>query len=287
MYLFAIIISVLFFGGSFLCQDVYRKMRGSTLEASMQFSFIGSMFGLIVLIIINGIKIEYTPFSLIMALLSTINGLGFTFLGFKALKNINLSLYSLFSMLGGMLLPFLQGILFFNERLTYPKVICVILITIALVLTVVKGERKRGTIYYIGIFVLNGMSGVISKIFVSAPFDKVSSAGYSILTAMCSMMISLLILLIISKRKSDGTKMTFPNIAVGAASGIANKLANFLLIIALAHVDSSIQYPMVTGGVMIVSTLICFFGERKPSRREILSVIIAFLGLLLLFVIPE
>jgi len=43
---------------------------------------------------------------------------------------------------------------------------------------------------------------------------------------------------------------------------------------------------MVTGGVMIVSTLICFIGARKPSRRELISVLLAFIGTLLLFVIP-
>lgn len=52
------------------------------------------------------------------------------------------------------------------------------------------------------------------------------------------------------------------------------------------HVDASVQYPMVTGGTIIVSTLICCFGKNKPTKREILAVAVAFIGLLLLFVIP-
>lgn len=43
---------------------------------------------------------------------------------------------------------------------------------------------------------------------------------------------------------------------------------------------------MVTGGVMIVSTLICFFGKSKPSRKELLSVVVAFAAMLALFLIP-
>ena len=73
---------------------------------------------------------------------------------------------------------------------------------------------------------------------------------------------------------------------VCALHGTVGKIANFVLVIALAHVDASVQYPMVTGGVMTVSTLICFFGERKPSRKELLSVALAFLGMLALFLIP-
>lgn len=81
--------------------------------------------------------------------------------------------------------------------------------------------------------------------------------------------------------------MTPKSAAVGALSGAGNRFANFLLIIALSHVDASIQYPMVTGGVMIVSTFLCLFGPKKPSRRELLSVLIGFAGMLALFLIPD
>jgi hypothetical protein len=43
---------------------------------------------------------------------------------------------------------------------------------------------------------------------------------------------------------------------------------------------------MVTGGVMIVSTLICFFGKNKPKKKELISVGLAFIGLLILFLLP-
>jgi drug/metabolite transporter (DMT)-like permease len=154
------------------------------------------------------------------------------------------------------------------------------------VLTVEKGEIKQGTIYYILVFVLNGMSGVLSKIFAESNFPKTSAAGYTNLTSICSLVISGVLLLIISKKKPYGEKFSFAGTLIGAASGIINKIANLILVIALAHVDASVQYPMVTGGVMIVSTLICFFGKNKPSKKEVLSIIVAFIGLLLLFAIP-
>lgn len=43
---------------------------------------------------------------------------------------------------------------------------------------------------------------------------------------------------------------------------------------------------MVTGGTIIFSTLFAFFGKNKPTRREPISVAVAFLAVLLLFVIP-
>ncbi len=286
MYYALIVLSVFMFGGCFALNDVYRKKRGSSIKISLEFTLVSSFSGLIILLMLNGLKLECTPFTLIMALLSSLNGFAFTFCGFKALNHINLSLYSLFSMLGGMTLPFVQGIAFYYEEITLAKLVCFVLITIALILTIDKGERKKGYIYYIGIFVLNGMSGVISKIYTSAQLPKASAAGYSILISICSFVLSLVFLFVLSSKKHNAPKLTLSSSIVSSLCGILNKIANYILVLALLHVDASVQYPMVTGGVMIVSTLICFFGDKKPSKKELVSVSVAFLGMLALFIIP-
>ena len=286
MYYGLIIISVTMFGACFALQDVYRKMRGSGIAISLESSLAGAAAGIVVLLAINGFHFELTPFTLFMAALSALNGMAFTFCSFKALDAINLSLFSLFSMLGGMVLPFVQGIAFYGEGVTLAKIVCVIFICAALALTVTRGEKKKGYVYYVGIFLLNGMSGVLSKIFTSASFEKTSAAWYSIWGAAFTIIFSGVALLIIRSRQKSTQPYTLRAFLVGASGGGINKIANFLLIIALAHVDASVQYPMVTGGVMIVSTLICFFGSRKPSRKEIISVALAFVGMLALFIIP-
>ena len=81
-------------------------------------------------------------------------------------------------------------------------------------------------------------------------------------------------------------KALWQSYGIGALYGVVNKVANFLLVIALAHVDVSVQYPMVTGGTMIISTLLCYLGDKKPSKKEVVSVIFAFIGMLALFLIP-
>lgn len=151
----------------------------------MESTCVGAVAGLLVLIVINGFALEFSPFTLLMAAVSAINSMAFAFCAFRALDHINLSLFSVFSMLGGMILPFFQGIFFYGEGVTLAKGICVLFI-----------------------------------------------------------------------------------------------------IAALANVEASLQYPMVTGGTMIVSTVISCFGDKKPNKREIASVALAFLGMLALFVIP-
>lgn len=128
------------------------------------------------------------------------------------------------------------------------------------------------------------MSGVLAKYYTAAPFEKVSAAGYSILICLCTAAIAVVLLFVLPREK---TKTSTPaSLGIGILSGAGNKLANYLLIIALLHVDASVQYPMVTGGVMIVSTLISYLGPKKPTRRDVVSVIFGFAGMLALFLIP-
>lgn len=283
MYYGLILISVIMFSSCFAFKDFYRSEKGSTFNASIEFTFYSSIMGLLVLLIINKFHFEFTFFTLIMATISSINALAFGFCSFKALEKINLSLFSLFSMLGGMVLPFFQGIIFYNEKITVAKIVCVCFITVALLLSIKKSDKTGGTIYYILIFVLNGMSGVISKIFTSAPYEKTSASGYSVLSALTTVILALVILLLLKQ------KLVLPTVKqlfASAGSGILNRIANLILVISLMHVDTSVQYPMVTGGVMICSTVICLFTKRKPTTKDIIQVILAFLGMLCLAVIP-
>ncbi len=285
MYYGLIMLAVVMFGGCFALNDVYRSRRGSGFAVSLQYTLLSSAAGFAVLFAANGFTLRFTPFTVVMALAWAANSMLFSYFGFKALGYINLSLYSVFSMLGGMMLPFLQGILFYGESVTAAKVICFLLLCAALALTVRKGKAKKGTPFYLGIFVLNGMSGVITKLFTASNLEKASATDYSVWAALCGVFLSAVLLLLVSRREKPD-KLTLPVAALISANGVINKVANLLLVMALAHVDASVQYPMVTGGVMIVSTLLCFFGRNKPSRREIASVLVAFAGLLLLFLLP-
>lgn len=287
MYYGLIILSVLMFGGCFKLQDVYRGLRGSGVRISLDTSFIGAIAAVILLFVINGFRIEFTPFTLIMAALASLNSIGFTFCTLKALERIDLSLFSLFSMLGGMVLPFLQGIIFYKEGLTLAKILCLIFIGAALFLTVTRGNGRGGAIYYVGIFVLNGMSGVLSKIFTESRFEKTSGTSYSLWIAVITALISGVLILSLSGRlKRAESRITVGAVGASAANGAIYQLANLLLVIALSYVDASVQYPMVTGGVIIVSTLICFFEKEKPSKKEMLAVLLSFVGMLLLFAVP-
>lgn len=283
MYYALISVAVIMFGFQFFMNQDYEKKNGNDLASSMVFIFGSSIAGLIVLLAINSFRLEFTWYTLIMAVITALNMMACIFCSLKSLARINLSLYSIFSMLGGMLLPFFAGIFFYDENLTLAKILCFVVVTFALVVTFQKGKSNKGFIYYAGIFVFNGMSGVLSKIFQESTYNKTSDAGYSILSALMTVVIAGIFILFNLKKTKLPAKNSYISLA---GNGILNKVANYLLLISLAHVPASVQYPMVTGGVMIVSTILGFFTPNKPGKREIISLVLSFIGILLLVIIP-
>ena len=279
MYYGIVSAAVLMFSVQFFFTDRYEKEMGGGAASTFFYSLLSAVAGGICLFCVTGTDIGFTPFTLIMATATATNTILFSYFSLKALGKINLSLYSVFSMLGGMMLPFVAGIVFYGEGITAGKIICIVLVMAALAFTVDRDGKKGGTLYYMGIFALNGMSGVLAKIFDSAPYKTTDAASYSLWTAVIMALMSGIILIPLIK----GLKK--PKLSVVLYSfggGAINQIANFLLIISLAFIPASVQYPFITGGVMIASTVIAALTGQRPSRREIASVALSFIGLLVL-----
>lgn len=276
-------IAVVMFGFQFFFNDKFEKNSTSGLRQILKFTLGGNIAGLIVLFAINKFRFEFTPFSLIVALAGAVDGILCTFCSIKALGKINLSLYSLFTMLGGMVLPFAAGLIFFDEKLTVGTVICFVLCAVSLLFTVEKGSKNSGAVYYIGVFIFNGLSGVISTVYQRMDYPKVSETGFSVLKAAVVIVLCAAALAFNKEKKEKFNRTAL--IATGG-NGILNCVANLLLLFSLAKLPASAQYPMVTGGVMIVSTIIAFFTPNKPKKKEIFAVILSFIGILALVLLP-
>lgn len=283
MYYGIVIISVLLFGFQFYFNDEYQKKSGTGASSVFISTFIGSVVGFLCLAVINEFDFSFTPFALIWSFITAINSVLYSICSLKAMEKVNLSVYSLFTMLGGMMLPFIVGLAFYKEGMTVAKAICVAFVTAALLITVNWKKKTGAELYYFAIFILNGMSGVLSKIYEDATLPKVSSGGYSLWIAIMSSVISLIGLIIIGRRLK---KPSLQAILFSAGGGIFNRVANFLLLIALAVLPASVQYPFVTGGVIIVSTAIAALTKQKPTKKEILAVCMSFIGILALILIP-
>lgn len=280
MYYFLVIAAVVLFSLQFLFNQRFENSRGESLKSALEFSLYKSVVIIVIMLIISGFKVQITSFSIIMAVIYAFSGIAMTVFSMKAFAVANLSVYSVFSMLGGMLLPFVLGVGFYNEELTVFKTICCVLIVVSVFLNIKKGKQdKKAIIYYMAVFILNGMAGVISKIHQSSELPHSDSSGFMMLTSVFTVLICAVWLLI--KYKSipliKGKELLY-----ASGYGVFNGIGNLFLLISLSHLPASVQYPLVTGGVMLFSTLISAVRKEKISVKEYIAAAVSFIASVLM-----
>jgi drug/metabolite transporter (DMT)-like permease len=252
----------------------------------MEAACVGSFTGLIVLLLVNGFQLEFTLFTLMMGLLAAINGIAFTFCSFKALDVINLSLFSLFSMLGGMVLPYFYGLIFLNEEITVMKVVALLLITVAIILQN-SGDKKKGSLLFyilcVCVFILNGLVSVVSKAHQIYPeFGVVSNNGFVLLKNLMRFLMFGAMLPFVSKEKGNKLSIKPKMYGVIVASAAISSMAYFLQMVCASTVPATVQFPAVSGGTIVFSALFgMIFFKEKISKKQAICLLLCVVSMII------
>ena len=271
------------FSIGFLCNKRFEQRAGSGFVPAMIFTMVSCLTIGISVLICTGFRIAFSWFSMFFAGLSALLNIAYIYCSVKSFTTANMSVYSVFAMLGGMLLPFFAGMLFFSEPVTWQKGACCILILAALFLSMKTGEKrgKGALLYYMAVFVLNGLNGVFSTIHQTNP-DRIGTESYLMLSSFIAAGLCLMIIVIKERGNTFAVfgKMDKRMIGAMIGYGLTNGTGNLLVLFALIGLPASVQYPMITGGVMVFSTGIALLMREHVCRREFICVLLAFAGLI-------
>lgn len=286
-YIFLVIAAMLY-SLMFLTNRGYQRNNGTGLGNALTFSMYTSLTALIIFLlltlignisswsVLSGFRLEFSAFSSLLAMLASCITIGYSIFSIKALGAVNLSLYSIFAMLGGMLLPSLYGLIFSGEKLTWGKIACYVLIVIALMLTFEKGKKsdRKSLIYCFGVFVLNGLSGVVTSIHREAEFAHmaVSSETFTMTNRAISVCLCLVTFLLIYKKFP---KLKLRDLGNVSGNAVCGGMGNLLQLIALVSLPSSVLFPIITGGTMLFSMIVSFIIKEKPSAKTVIASVIA------------
>lgn len=307
MYYAMLIGASFLFGSQFMVTKAFEKNYGKTVRASLSFSLLYSLFAGVIFFIIklvsSGTVFNLNPFSLCMAFgLSLVNILS-SAIGIKTLALGDIAVYSLFLMLGGMIVPFFAGIVFLKESVSVCNLIGVAIMIIALCLPVffdkknknageaqTDGDTKKKTSVFfyvlcVFLFILNGLSSTLSK-FNSVREGAALGAEFTFYTYGIQFAISLAAFaLTTALGKSDKTQneekqpvILFRPVAIGcgAAFGAVNGTAFLLSSVAAEHVVAVAQYPLITGATILFSSLLAFlFYREKPTALQLVQIVIS------------
>ena len=307
MYYAMLIGASFLFGSQFMVTKAFEKNYGKTVRASLSFSLLYSLFAGVIFFIIklisSGTVFNLNPFSLCMAFgLSLVNILS-SAIGIKTLALGDIAVYSLFLMLGGMIVPFFAGIVFLKESVSVCNLIGVAIMIIALCLPVFFGKKnknagetqtngdtkKKTSVFFyvlcVFLFILNGLSSTLSK-FNSVREGAALGAEFTFYTYGIQFVISLAAFaLTTALGKSDKTQneekqpgILFRPVAIGcgAAFGAVNGTAFLMSSVAAEHVVAVAQYPLITGATILFSSLLAFlFYREKPTELQLVQIVIS------------
>lgn len=280
----------------FSTNKAYSIRCGSTASASLTFTTIAGFLSAAVSLLIafaTGEGFSVTLYSFVMAFLVAVFCCTYTFIGFKIMSLGNMSVYTMFLMLGGMLLPYLFGVFWLSEDVSVWRVIGVLLLVFSLAFPVIakNKEGKSSAVFIVlclAVFVLNGCVSITSKIHqINETYETIGSASFSCISNAINGVISACGLAVMNakNKKSESFKEFQGKIAANkkaaalivTANAACNGVSYMLQLVSAGKLDASVMYPMLTGGSVVLSALAGFvFFKEKPDR-------ISFIGLLLSF----
>ena len=134
-------LSVIGIAVQFSLQKIYQLKFGKTFAAVVSFSMLVGLVTCLYFLCLNGFKVQYSGFSLLMSVCLAVCVVVNTVTGIFIVSLGKISVFTLFMMFGGMLIPYLYGCIFLDEALTAGSVVGMVLLVGALVMPVLKKEN--------------------------------------------------------------------------------------------------------------------------------------------------
>lgn len=280
-----VLIATVLLAFDFALSKKYQSLEGTAMAAGLRFNMFSGLFTALVFFALSGFRIEFSWFSFLMAFGMSLCAMAYSIVGFRILRSGGMALYSLFLMLGGMLLPYLFGVLFLEESLTLLRIAGVLLIAAAVVISGRATYRFGGMVYVCCavVFILNGMVSIISKCHqISIDLSPVSSTAFVMYSGIGKFVFSAAALLFCQKGEGERSSGAKQVLLIVAGSAVIGGISYVLQLTGAKSLPATVLYPMVTGGSIIFSALSgrVFFKE-KLSPHQLWSIGLCFAGTLL------
>lgn len=286
---FLLIISVVLLALDFSVTKTYQQKIGADVKHGLTFNIFSGLFSAAVFLCVNAFKLEFSPFSLLCAVVSSSLAAAYTMIGFYIMQSEKLAMYTVFLMTGGMTVPYVWGVLFLNEELSPIRTAGLVIIAAAVVMLNLGKERPKlkSTLLCALVFFLNGFVSVVSKehqlslIAVSSPaFVMLSGLSKS---AVCSV---LLLIVYIKNRKKNTAVQTSPEkkfrpsaLLLIAVSAVISGFSYLLQLIGAKTLPATVLYPIITGGSIIFTALAGrLFFKEKITKKIVCSALLCLIG---------
>ena len=273
--------------GNFALTKLYQQKMGNAVRESIVFNMLVGLFSTVVFWIAGGFNVECTPYSLLMAFLMSLFVGIYTMIGFKIMSMGSMTVYTVFLMLGGAVVPYIYGVLFLNEAVTFINVLALLLVIAAVMLNSFDKNAGRQSVQFLFlcfiVFLLNGAVSVVSKMHqIETQYRVVSADAFVLLKSAVRFLFFAVLLPFCGKSCEPALKLSGKMYIVMICCAVVSGFSYMLQLVAASYVPATILYPIVTGGTIAGTALFdrfCF-GQRLNNRTKI-SIVICIIALVL------
>lgn len=277
-----LVFAVILQAGDFAMNKLYQQHCGTSIRAGLKFNMLLGLLSALLFWVVGGFRIELCWYSALMAAGFSAAVMLYNLIGFRILQKGSMALYTMFLMTGGMLLPFLCGLAFWGEAFSPWRLIGLLLLIGAMVLSGIGKEKpdKKTMLLCIAVFLLNGCTSIFSKLHqMETVQHTVSSSDFVVYTALLKALMAGIALLFV-KGKADHKVKGLPMVFI-LLSALFSGVSYFCQLLGQVNLPATVLFPFITGGIMVCSTVagMVFFKE-KPSKTVLLGIALGFIGTL-------
>ena len=296
--------SVMCIAGQFNINKVYQKKFAHGLKNMLFFPFVCGIvnaifFTLLGFVLYGGFP-DFSLFSFLIAIILAVIGTLSAVVGIMIMKYGKISVYSVFMMLGGMILPYFYGVFFLGETLSPFRIIGLIALICALPLSALnpkdtknKTSSKKYYILCVLIFCINGTVSIISKTH-SISISAVPAANFIVYASLWQIVINGVAYYIFSRRldkskPQNDTPKVKPNKIYAVLTififAVVSGAGFLFQLISAETVPAVAMFPFITGGSIVLSTVAArIFFKEKVGKPALAGIAMSVCGTLLFLI---
>ncbi len=279
-----ILLAALLLTADFVFNKLFQRKAGTSIQAGLCFNALLGLATAAIFWVIGGFQAEISLYSVTLACGTALLSLCYNIIGFRIMSGGKMAYYTLFLMSGGMLVPYVWGLLFLNEPFSLLRMAGLLLIAGAIVISNAgQGKPSRSQLLMcVTVFFLNGFLSVISKVHqIETDLPTVSTTAFVMLSGLAKFVFCGLTLAGI-RIKSRSRERLVPNKRIWLivlCSALVSGLSYFFQLVGAENLPATVLYPFVTGGSIVFTTLAGWLVFReKPSAKLWLGVALCVAG---------
>lgn len=301
------------FSIQFIFNKLFESRSNGTYNAGMWSCLATALCMLVYLLPAGGFTFAVSASAITCSLLYTVSSLLCSGVTVLALHRGKIAVVTTYMLLGGLVLPFIWGIIAYGEALTATKAIGVVILMLSMaasmLLDLKSGSKDAaqkeggGLLFHFYCFILFLTNGIVSIATTQSQkaADAVSADDFLLLCKVETAIAAVLILVVIGLLKmkngdkrgiaaaftgiaKDGKPMTvklFLLLLISCALyAVCNGLGNILSLNCAQTMDASIQFPVISAVVIVLGALLGWLiYHEKIEKKDWISLILAALGI--------